>query len=73
MATIPRGNELPKVLVQDDPQATMALDQWRAILNPLMRRTANRPVVTGAKGGNVALTSLISALADLGLIVDETT
>jgi hypothetical protein len=32
-----------------------------------------RPTVTGAKGGNAALASLITALATLGLITDNTT
>jgi hypothetical protein len=31
-----------------------------------------KPTVTGAKGGNAALTSLITALANLGLITDST-
>ena len=31
-----------------------------------------KPTVTGAKGGNAALTSLVSALAQLGLITDST-
>lgn len=31
------------------------------------------PVVSGSKGGNVALASLIAALANLGLIQDKTT
>lgn len=30
------------------------------------------PTVTGAKGGNAALTSLIAALVQLGLITDTT-
>lgn len=30
-------------------------------------------VVSGAKGGNAALTSLIAALAQLGIVVDQTT
>jgi integrin beta 8 len=34
---------------------------------------AGRQTVTGAKGGNAALASLISALAALGLITDNTT
>ncbi|MEU5111721.1 hypothetical protein AB0G64_09495 [Streptomyces longwoodensis] len=34
---------------------------------------AAKPTVTGAKGGNAALASLISALATLGLITDSTT
>lgn len=32
-----------------------------------------KPTVTGSKGGNAALASLITALANLGLIVDNTT
>jgi hypothetical protein len=32
-----------------------------------------RPVVSGGRAGNDALTSLISALAKLGLITDSTT
>lgn len=32
-----------------------------------------RPAVTGAKGSNVALASLITALVNLGLISDSTT
>lgn len=31
-----------------------------------------KPTVTGAKGGNAALASLITALANLGLITDGT-
>lgn len=31
------------------------------------------PDVTGAKGGNAALTSLLTALANLGIITDSTT
>ena len=31
-----------------------------------------KPTVTGSKGGNAALASLITALANLGLIVDST-
>lgn len=32
-----------------------------------------QPTITGAKGGNAALTSLLTALATLGLVVDSTT
>ena len=34
--------------------------------------TANPPTVTGSKGSNAALTSLMQALAGLGLVVDQT-
>jgi hypothetical protein len=33
----------------------------------------SKPTVTGAKGGNAALTSLLTALASYGLIVDSST
>lgn len=33
----------------------------------------SKPTVTGSKGGNAALASLLTALQDLGLIVDSTT
>lgn len=32
-----------------------------------------KPTVTGSKGGNAALTSLMTALSNLGLIKDSTT
>lgn len=32
-----------------------------------------RPVVTGSRGGNAALASMLTALASLGLIIDSTT
>lgn len=34
---------------------------------------ATKPTVTGAKGGNAALTSLLTTLANLGLVTDNTT
>lgn len=34
---------------------------------------ATKPTVTGSKGANAALTSLVQALAAVGLIVDQTT
>ncbi len=32
-----------------------------------------KPTITGSKGGNAALASLLSSLAGLGLITDSTT
>jgi hypothetical protein len=40
---------------------------------PVMTRPQPPPIVTGAKGGNVALKNLLIALAGLGLITDNTT
>ncbi len=34
---------------------------------------ASKPTVSGSKGGNAALASLLTALANLGLITDSTT
>jgi len=34
---------------------------------------SSRPVVSGSKGGNAALASLITTLASLGIITDSTT
>ena len=34
---------------------------------------ATPPIVTGSKGGNAALTSLMAALVSLGLVIDQTT
>jgi hypothetical protein len=34
---------------------------------------ASKPAVTGSRGGNAALASLITALATLGLVTDNTT
>ena len=42
-------------------------------LQDLARSLRAGPTVTGSKGGNAALTSLIAALVSLGLITDETT
>ncbi|MFE3762260.1 hypothetical protein ACFXPI_10905 [Streptomyces sp. NPDC059104] len=65
-----------------------AADQWTtddALIVALMFRhmgstlgfygatAVTKPVVTGAKGGNAALASLLTALATLGLITDSTT
>ena len=53
-----------------------AQDEIARVLNPALKRIADlgaAPVVSGSKGGNAALTSLISALVSLGLITDRTT
>lgn len=39
----------------------------------MLELTATRPIVTGAKGGNVALTNLLTTLAAMKLITDSTT
>ena len=62
----------------DDPSLACqvlddGLDKLEAKVGQLQKLMTNPPTVTGAKGGNVALTSLIAALVTLGLIKDGTT
>jgi len=71
---------MPRTLARfpsSDPTVTRIQDQILDVLNPVLRTLpdgiGDKPTVTGATGGNAALESLIAALADMGLIVDETT
>lgn len=74
-----RGNalELPSTgripLFQANASVLYVRDCTGAVitLDPSAQRTA--VAVTGAKGGNAALTSLIAALSQAGIIVDQTT
>lgn len=45
----------------------------RIAIRPAYPYGDTKPTVTGAKGGNAALTSLLSALASLGIVTDSTT
>jgi hypothetical protein len=58
------------------PELDRVQDSWAAVLNPALARTfeipAVPPTVTGSRGGNAALASLITALVSLGLIKDGT-
>lgn len=57
-----------------DPDLARVQDAVARAVNPLLKRLdGTPPTVTGSRGGNAALASLLSALATLGLIVDETT
>ena len=51
-------SELRRLLEQAFQQASPAQD---------------KPIVTGAKGGSAVLTSIMAALVELGLVVDQTT
>lgn len=48
-------------------------DQLLEVVNPVLRDLGTAPVVSGSRGGNVALGSLLTALAQIGLIEDKTT
>jgi hypothetical protein len=55
--------------VNNEQQTRRAIEQAFQGCMPV----SSRPIVTGAKGGNAALTSLIAALVSLDMIVDQTT
>lgn len=55
--------------VSNEQQTRNAIEQAFRGCMPV----STRPVVTGAKGGNAAVTSLIAALVSLDVIVDQTT
>lgn len=57
-----------------DPSDTATLIEWNATgLGFFGTAPIAKPTVTGAKGGNAALTSLLTQLAALGLVTDSTT
>ena len=69
---MPAPKVLTKIRAQDDVVNRLQ-DHLGSVLNPLLRDMRKAPSVTGSKGGNAALSSLISALASIGLITDQTT
>jgi hypothetical protein len=60
---------------QQLPQPEMYPDwkAWASAVLVALQSEEEVPSVTGAKAGNVALTNLLQALEDAGLIVDNTT
>jgi hypothetical protein len=68
--------QITKIL-SDDPTLNRVQDHLASVLNPVLKQLPNKigtkPTVSGSKGGNAALASLISALASMGLITDKTT
>lgn len=48
-------------------------DQLLEVVNPVLRDLGTAPRVTGSRGGNAALASLLTALVQIGLIEDGTT
>lgn len=63
---------ISRIQVQDEA-AQRALDRLSSVLNPILKKLQTGAVVTGSKGGNAALASLITALAAAGIIKDQTT
>ena len=59
------------VVVLQGQQAAQA--QLVDLFAGLVQSKGGKPTVTGAKGSNVALGSLMSALVTLGLVIDNTT
>lgn len=59
-------NPLPR------PESYTDWREWAAALLVALAQTSP-PAVTGAKGGNVALTNLLKALTESGLVDDQTT
>lgn len=62
----------------DDPQqahqvVSAGVSALESKVGQLQKLTTNPPTVTGSKGGNAALTSLLAALVGLGIIKDGTT
>jgi len=69
---------IQRQLIDDAPQAHQAVSAGIAALEDKVGQlqklaTKTPPGVTGSKGGNAALASLITALASLGLVKDGTT
>lgn len=67
---IPNSGTLPEFQATQSILYLRLNDNTPLALLPSSQRTAS--TVTGAKGGNAALTSLIAALVAQGLIVDQT-
>jgi hypothetical protein len=64
-------------LIDDPQQAHRVTSDGIAALETkvgkLQKLITTAPTITGSKGGNAALTSLISALVELGIVKDGTT
>lgn len=73
-----RNTMVKTTTVDADPSMALqrqqaGIDQVERSVGQLQKLTAAPPTVTGSKGANAALASLITALAGLGLIKDGTT
>lgn len=66
-----QGNPLQQ-LDSDIQQLTAAVNQVATILADLLALQSGQ-IVTGSRGGNVALTNLLAALANANIITNNTT
>lgn len=66
---------VPPIKGQTDWDVTLnaALNQLESEITGKLNVPVDPPSVTGSRGGNAALASLLSALNTLGLIIDNTT
>lgn len=62
---------IPKLQIGDETTDRM-FDRLRAVVNPALKQLQAGTTVTGSRGGNAALASLLTALAAAGIIVDKT-
>lgn len=67
------GLALPAVPKDYDPQDQAEVRRQLHDLVKKVQPVQPKQTVTGAKGGNAALASLITAFANLGFIIDSTT
>lgn len=77
-AWVPQIGERCLIANRDgDPRQPICLGHFApkngSLAGPVTRSGNSKPTVTGSRGGNAALTSLLSGLAGAGLIVDNTT
>jgi len=57
----------------DDPKVQRALDVLSGAVSDLQTRRTGTVSVTGSRAGGDALENLLTALASLGIITDDTT
>jgi hypothetical protein len=55
------------------PEQYSNWQDWARALLAVLQAQSVRPAIKGAKGGNVALTNLLQALAQSGVVDDQTT
>lgn len=64
---------LSKIQHPNDEIVNRVQDNLVGTLNPILKQVQAATSVTGSRGGNAALASLLSALARAGIIKDNTT